>query len=141
MTRRRSGQNILRLQGIWCSLKKLGLMKLQQWYLPGMMVLFLLVTPSFGLIIAMGVATSGLVVSTDGNGKASAGPAVKIMGTKATLTIPHPIFRPTEYTVHPHGSAEPERHVLHIPGKGMHWQADATARAIRNFCLLLLIDV
>ena len=79
----------------------------------------------------MGIATSGVTVPTDGNGKASAGPAVKIMGTKATLTIPSPIFRPTEYTIHPHGDATPERHVVDIPGKGMHWQADATARAIR----------
>jgi dihydrodiol dehydrogenase / D-xylose 1-dehydrogenase (NADP) len=70
-------------------------------------------------------------VPTDSNGTASAGPAVKIMGTKATLTIPHPIFRPTEYTIHPHHDGKPERHVVDIPGKGMHWQADATARAIR----------
>ena len=54
------------------------------------------------------------------------------MGTKATITLPWPIYRPTEYTVHWHGEGkQPERHVVHIPGKGMHWQADATARGIR----------
>jgi len=80
----------------------------------------------------MGIATSGIVVPTDGNETGSAGPAVKIMGTKATLTIPHPIYRPTEYTIHPHGQgSKPERHVLDIPGKGMHWQADVIARCIR----------
>ena len=84
------------------------------------------------LMLVTGIATSGVVVPTDGNGTASAGPAVKVMGTKATLTIPHPIFRPTEYTIHPHGEGtKPVRHVITIPGKGMHWQADAAARAIR----------
>jgi hypothetical protein len=86
--------------------------------------------------LATGIATSGLVVPTDGPGNGIVGPAVKIIGTKATLTIPHPIYRPTEYTIHPHDSNKsPERHVFKIPGKGMHWQADATARGIRIFYL------
>jgi hypothetical protein len=94
-----------------------------------------------GLMVAIGIATSGLVVPTDGNGTASAGPAVKIMGTKATLTIPHPIYRPTEYSIHFHDRERPsERHVVDIPGKGMHWQADATARGIR-MNLVNFIDV
>jgi hypothetical protein len=93
-------------------------------------------------MIATGIATSGIIVPTDGNQSASAGPAVKIIGTKATITIPHPIYRPTEYTIHPHGPGrKPERHVVPIPGKGLHWQADATARAIRNFPALDSIRV
>ena len=69
---------------------------------------------------------------TDGNDRSSAGPAVKIIGTKASITIPWPIYRPTEYTIHYHDDEHPdERHQVYIPGKGMHWQADATARAIR----------
>ena len=92
------------------------------------------------LKIATGIATSGVAVPTDGNGQGSAGPGVKIMGTKATLTVPHPIFRPTEYTIHPHGDSKPERHIVDIPGKGMHWQADATARAIRKFLTADLSD-
>jgi dihydrodiol dehydrogenase / D-xylose 1-dehydrogenase (NADP) len=82
---------------------------------------------------ATGIATSSMAAPTDGNRSSTAGPAVKIIGTKATITIPHPIYRPTEYTIHPHGEGKkPERHVFEIPGKGMHWQADETARAIRK---------
>jgi hypothetical protein len=94
-------------------------------------------------MVATGIATSNIAVPTDGNHAATAGPAVKIIGTKTTITIPHPIPRPTEYTIHPHGKDKtPERHVVEIPGKGMHWQADETARAIRmsptrGLCLYL----
>ena len=86
-----------------------------------------------------GIATSSMVVPNwGGNFSDSAGPGVKIIGTKATLTIPPGIFRPTEYTIHSFADGKkPERHVVDIPGKGMHWQADATARAIR--CSLLYI--
>src|SRR5579859_2468608 len=81
------------------------------------------------LRVAIGVATSNIVAPTDGNGTASAGPAVKIMGTKATITVPWPTYRPTEYTIHWHDNDKtPERYLVRIPGKGMHWQADATAR-------------
>jgi dihydrodiol dehydrogenase / D-xylose 1-dehydrogenase (NADP) len=85
------------------------------------------------MMIAIGIATSSVVAPNDGNGSASAGPCVKIIGTDATITIPWPIYRPTEYTIHPHGEGKkPQRHVVEIPGKGMHWQADATARGIRK---------
>ena len=87
-----------------------------------------------GLTLATGIATSAALVPTDGNRSGTAGPGLKVVGTKATLTIPHPIYRPTEYCIHPHsGGSTPERHVVEIPGKGMHWQADATAREIRTF--------
>ena len=87
------------------------------------------------------MATSNILVPTDGNDTASAGPAVKIMGTKATITLPWPIYRPTEYTVHWHGEGkQPERHMVPIPGKGMHWQADATARGIRISPSSLLLE-
>jgi hypothetical protein len=90
--------------------------------------------------VAIGIATSSVVAPNDGNGSASAGPCVKIIGTKATITIPWPIYRPTEYTIHPHDEGKkPERHAVEIPGKGMHWQADATARGIRkNSCISLI---
>lgn len=85
------------------------------------------------VFVATGIATSNIVVPTDGNGTGSAGPAVKIIGSKATITVPWPIYRPTEYTIHWHEQGkEPERHIVPIPGKGMHWQADATARGIRT---------
>ena len=83
-------------------------------------------------MIATGIATSGVVVPTDGNASGTAGPGAKIIGTKATVTIPHPIYRPTEYSIHPHDcNSAAERHVVEIPGRGLHWQADATARGIR----------
>jgi len=81
----------------------------------------------------MGIATSGIASPTDGNELGSAGPAVKIIGTKGTITVPSPTFRPTEFTIHFHSKgSKPDRHVIDIPGKGLHWQADATARAIRK---------
>jgi predicted dehydrogenase len=83
------------------------------------------------LMVATGIATSGIASPTDGNGLSSAGPAVKIVGTKGTITIPSPTFRPTEFTIHLHDEGtKTHRQVVDIPGKGMHWQADATARAI-----------
>ena len=84
-------------------------------------------------MVAVGVATSSFLGPTDGNGLATAGPCVKIIGNKATITVPWPPFRPTEYSIHHHEEGKrPERHVVDVPGKGMHWQADATARGIRR---------
>src|SRR5271154_3119395 len=96
------------------------------------------------LIIVTGIATSSMIVPHWGGGKFSdsAGPGVKIVGTKATLTIPPGIYRPTEYTIHSFAEgSRPERHVVEIPGKGMHWQADATARAIRKSSALDIFDM
>ena len=95
------------------------------------------------MLLAIGLATSSLAVPTDGNGLGTAGSCVKIVGTKATVTVSWPPPRPTEYTVHSHEKGkQPERHVVDIPGKGLHWQADATARAISisQTLLTILID-
>ncbi|EJU03321.1 NADP-binding protein [Dacryopinax primogenitus] len=55
--------------------------------------------------------------------------ALILYGEKGNVYIPHPLSRPSSYTVHMHGEAH-VKHQIHIPGQGMHWEADAVARSI-----------
>lgn len=63
-------------------------------------------------------------------------PAVHIQGTLGSITIPHPCYRPTSYTLTSHSSSasEPETVTHDVPGGGygMFWEADECARCIRD---------
>jgi predicted dehydrogenase len=84
---------------------------------------------------AIGIATSSVSIPTapDEANPALAGPAVKVCGSKATITIPYPgVYQPSEYSIHPHSGGKVVKKTFPIPGKGMFWQADETARCIRD---------
>ncbi|TGZ84083.1 NAD(P)-binding protein [Ascodesmis nigricans] len=86
----------------------------------------LLTFPSTG---ALGVASSGMHVSND---TSSLGlPCARILGTKGEITITHPAYCPTKFTVYKEGE-EPVERVFPIPGAGMFWEADETARCLRD---------
>ncbi|KZO92671.1 NAD(P)-binding protein [Calocera viscosa TUFC12733] len=57
------------------------------------------------------------------------GSALIVYGEKGNILVPPPLSRPSSYTVHMHGE-KPVKHELDIPGQGMHWEADFSARSI-----------
>lgn len=85
---------------------------------------------------AHGIALTNLRVATDVDGHNSAGPAIRIQGSKGEVQVDGPAFRPTHYRVIPKGdgSGEPEVREVDcpIPGKGMFWEADEAARCLRD---------
>lgn len=48
----------------------------------------------------MAVATTSLTSTSDRLEDGAVGPTTKIIGTIGTITLPAPIYRPTEFTVH-----------------------------------------
>jgi len=56
-------------------------------------------------------------------------PAMVIYGEKGNLFMKGPICRPSSYTIQLHGQ-EPVQHDFQIPGQGMHWEADFSARSV-----------
>lgn len=90
---------------------------------------------------SMGLALTALRVATSPDGKSTAGPAIRIQGSKGEIAIEHPAYRPTKYTVIPKGSPDDVRVVdCPIPtdekrgawGHGMFWEADECARCLRD---------
>jgi hypothetical protein len=80
---------------------------------------------------SIGIATSGLRVATEPGDYESIG--AKIQGTEGEIRIPHPIYRPESYTIIPRAKgSKPETKEMPIPGHGMHWEADAAARCLRD---------
>ncbi|KAF2097601.1 NAD(P)-binding protein [Rhizodiscina lignyota] len=85
---------------------------------------------------AHGIATTGLRVGSDPDGKHSAGPSIKIQGTKGELQIFPPAYRPTQYRIIPNvaqnSTLEYKEVTEDIPGHGMFWEADECYRCIRD---------
>ncbi|KAF4123854.1 Oxidoreductase family, NAD-binding Rossmann fold [Geosmithia morbida] len=89
----------------------------------------------------MGIATTNLRVSTDPDGKHTAGPAIRIQGSEGEIQVYAPAYRPLKYRVvrkDSDGKAEtvdcpipsdPERGGW---GHGMFWEADECARCLRD---------
>jgi predicted dehydrogenase len=85
------------------------------------------------------IAMTHLRVSTDPGWKNSAGPAVRIQGTKGEIQVDGPAFRPLRYRVIPSQQEDnppvPIRQVdIHLGdnGKGLYFEADEAARCIRD---------
>ncbi|KAF1811044.1 NADP:D-xylose dehydrogenase [Eremomyces bilateralis CBS 781.70] len=90
---------------------------------------------SFPPLNSHGIATTGLRVSFDPDNKGTAGPAVRIQGTKGEIQVFGPIFRPTRFRVIPlegFTSVEFADETREIPGQGMFWEADECARCLRD---------
>lgn len=88
---------------------------------------------------SMGIATTSIQVATDPDGKNSAGPAIRIQGTKGEIQVMGPAFRPLQYKVILAGSDKVEVVDCPIPkdpkrnfGHGMFWEADECARCLRD---------
>lgn len=94
---------------------------------------------------AHGIATTNMRVSFDPDGRNSAGPAIRIQGTKAEIQVFGPAYRPTTYRIIPAypdvggpgdkggvEKAEVKTVTREIPGHGMFWEADECARCIRD---------
>lgn len=85
------------------------------------------------------IAMTHLRVSTDPDRKNSAGPAIRIQGTKGEIQVDGPAFRPLRYHVIPSqqedGPPVKVRQVdvpLKGDGKGLYFEADEAARCIRD---------
>lgn len=86
-----------------------------------------------------GIATTSLRVGSDPDGTNTAGPAIRIQGTKGEIAVAHPAYRPTRYSVLRRGG-EVETVEVALPkdearggwGHGMFWEADECARCLRD---------
>ncbi|KAJ5247311.1 hypothetical protein N7468_002294 [Penicillium chermesinum] len=83
------------------------------------------------------VAMTAFRVGTDPDGHGSAGPSIKIQGTKGHIHVFGPAFAPQWYRVIP--SSQPNEPTtvqdVHMPvpeGRGMFWEADEVARCLRD---------
>ncbi len=96
-------------------------------------------TPT-GQTIAHAIATTALRVDHDPDNLLSAGPAIKIQGTKGELQVWGPAFRPSKYRFIPWqnrktGEAgELRDYEFEFPGggHGMFWEADEAGRCWRD---------
>ncbi|KAI1460855.1 hypothetical protein F4805DRAFT_347533 [Annulohypoxylon moriforme] len=89
---------------------------------------------------SMGIALTNLRVSGNPDGQNTAGPVIKIQGTKGEIQVMGPAYRPLQYRVvktDSNGKIEivdcpipedPERKF----GHGMFWEADECARCLRD---------
>jgi len=94
--------------------------------------------PKHGL---MGIATTGMRVATDPDGKGSAGPAIRIQGADGEIQVMPQAYRPPQYRIVKKDSAGTVEVVdCPIPtdpkrggwGHGMFWEADECARCLRD---------
>ncbi|OQO07841.1 hypothetical protein B0A48_06632 [Cryoendolithus antarcticus] len=101
---------------------------------------------------AHGIATTSFRVDGDPDGKASAGPSIRIQGAKGEIQVFHPAFRPTKTKlILKDGTVEEKDWDFPGPGKGsgwkngfggtfqeegegqgMYWEADECAYALRD---------
>ena len=91
-------------------------------------------TPT-GRTKAHAVATAAMRVSFDPDGKASAGPAVRLQGDKGEIVVYGPIHRPSRIKIVPKvgkGAAKEETFEFPGDGHGMFWEADEAARCWRD---------
>jgi dihydrodiol dehydrogenase / D-xylose 1-dehydrogenase (NADP) len=71
---------------------------------------------------AHGIATASARTSTDPDGKGTAGPAVRIQGSKGEIQVFHPAFRPTKTrVVFTNGNVEEKEWPQPGPGLGSRW--------------------
>ena len=96
-------------------------------------------TPT-GQTTAHAIATTALRVDDDPDNLNSAGPAIRIQGTKGEIQVYAPAYRPSKYTFIPCRNREkgekgdPEVYEFEFPGEGhgMYWEADEAARCWRD---------
>jgi predicted dehydrogenase len=89
-------------------------------------------TPS-GMTKAHAMATAAMRVTFDPDEKNSAGPAVRVQGTKGELQVYGPIYRPTRYRlIQKKGDVKDEEFEFPGGGHGMFWEADEAARCWRD---------
>lgn len=74
---------------------------------------------------AIGIASSSLRIGSENV------PPVRISGTRGEIQVTGPAYRPESYSIVRDGRVI-ETKQFPIPGKGMFWEADAAARAIRD---------
>ncbi|KAK0386568.1 hypothetical protein NLU13_6403 [Sarocladium strictum] len=83
---------------------------------------------------SQGIATTSLRVASDPDDKHTAGPAIRIQGTKGEIQLVGHAFRPTGYRVILK-SKPGEVEVVDCPiagGRGMGWEADECARCLKD---------
>jgi len=93
-----------------------------------------------GATYAHGVAMTSLRMSSDPDGHNSAGPAMRIQGTKGEIQIDHPAYRPTVYRVikkarkGEKSGPQVQEFKVEPPagGSGWFWEADEAARCVRD---------
>ncbi|KUL83615.1 hypothetical protein ZTR_11272 [Talaromyces verruculosus] len=87
------------------------------------------------------VALTNLRVSTDPDGQNSAGPSIRIQGTRGEIQLDGPSFRPESYRiilrndntqVKGSGSVREVNHPISPDIKGMYWEADEVGRCLRD---------
>ncbi|PGH06338.1 hypothetical protein AJ80_08172 [Polytolypa hystricis UAMH7299] len=95
-------------------------------------------TPS-GKFKSQGIALTNLRVAVDPDEKWSAGPSIRIQGTKGEIQVYGYPYMPTKYKLIPRkveGQPDPEikEVVAEFPGngRGMYWEADEAARCVRD---------
>ena len=72
---------------------------------------------------AHGIATTGMRVHCDPDGKGSAGPSIRVQGSEGEVQVFHPAFRPTRTKLVLRDGTIDEKHWPHPgPGKGSGWQ-------------------
>ncbi|ERF71457.1 hypothetical protein EPUS_06839 [Endocarpon pusillum Z07020] len=89
---------------------------------------------------AHAIATTALRVDDDPDNLDSAGPAIRIQGTKGEIQVYGPAYRPSKYTYIPCRNRDkgekgnPEVSEFEFPGEGqgMYWEADEAARCWRD---------
>ncbi len=82
---------------------------------------------------AQAVATTGFCVTFDPDGENTAGPTVRLYGTKGELQVIGPIYRPEKYRIILHsGQIIQEKLPVPAGGHGMFWEADEAARCLRD---------
>ncbi|KAJ5319394.1 hypothetical protein MYU51_017485 [Penicillium brevicompactum] len=82
-----------------------------------------------------GVALTNIRVAADPDEAGSAGPSIRIQGTKGEIQVFGPPFRPVRFRVIPKKGLGEIRDVeSSFPGKGhgMYWEADEVARCLRD---------
>ena len=96
-------------------------------------------TPS-GKYKSQGVALTHLRVAVDPDEKFSAGPAIRIQGTKGEIQVIGHAYHPNKFRVIPRapGQGQPAGQIKEVEcefpgnGKGMYWEADESARCVRD---------
>lgn len=101
-------------------------------------------SPPTGMTTAHAVATTALRLDQDPDNLQTAGPAVRIQGTKGEIQVYGPPYRPSKYRFVPwrdranggNDDSDPRAHdhEFNFPGQGhgMFWEADEAARCWRD---------
>jgi predicted dehydrogenase len=83
------------------------------------------------------IAMTNMRVSTDPDGKNTAGPAIRIQGTKGEIQVEGPSFRPERYHIISCSDGNVQRqacqveHLIPQGDRGMYWEADEVARCVK----------